>query len=103
MNTKLWQPIQVVNIKLKHRLAMAPMTRSRATAQGLPTDLNAGTGLSALRPGDVEKAPSKAQRITSCLTVRSTSFGPSGGQVTVKDVLLCSVPFGVILLCHHNG
>jgi len=41
MNTKLWQPIQVSNIKLKHRLAMAPMTRSRATAQGVPTDLNA--------------------------------------------------------------
>src|SRR5260370_39812660 len=41
MNTKLWQPIQVGNIKLNHRLAMAPMTRSRSTAQGVPTDLNA--------------------------------------------------------------
>jgi N-ethylmaleimide reductase len=41
MNTKLWQPIQVGNIKLSHRLAMAPMTRSRSTAQGVPTDLNA--------------------------------------------------------------
>jgi N-ethylmaleimide reductase len=41
MNTKLWQPIQVGDIKLKHRLAMAPMTRSRATPDGVPTDLNA--------------------------------------------------------------
>jgi 2,4-dienoyl-CoA reductase-like NADH-dependent reductase (Old Yellow Enzyme family) len=29
------------DIKLNHRLAMAPMTRSRSTAQGVPTDLNA--------------------------------------------------------------
>jgi N-ethylmaleimide reductase len=41
MNIKLWQPIQVGDIKLNHRLAMAPMTRSRATAQGVPTELNA--------------------------------------------------------------
>jgi 2,4-dienoyl-CoA reductase-like NADH-dependent reductase (Old Yellow Enzyme family) len=41
MNTKLWQPIQVGDIKLNHRLAMAPMTRSRSAAQGVPTDLNA--------------------------------------------------------------
>ena len=41
MNTKLWQPIQVGDIKLNHRLAMAPMTRGRSTAQGVPTDLNA--------------------------------------------------------------
>src|SRR5882672_12849714 len=41
MSTKIWQPIQVGNIKLSHRLAMAPMTRCRATAQGVPTDLNA--------------------------------------------------------------
>ena len=41
MNTKLWQPIQVGDIKLNHRLAMAPMTRSRSTAEGVPTDLNA--------------------------------------------------------------
>jgi len=41
MNSKLWQPIQVGNIKLNHRLAMAPMTRGRSTAQGVPTDLNA--------------------------------------------------------------
>jgi N-ethylmaleimide reductase len=41
MNIKLWQPIQVCDIKLNHSLAMAPMTRSRATAQGVPTELNA--------------------------------------------------------------
>jgi N-ethylmaleimide reductase len=41
MNTKLWQPIQVGNIKLNHRLAMAPMTRGRSAAHGVPTDLNA--------------------------------------------------------------
>jgi len=41
MNGKLWQPIQVGNIKLNHRLAMAPMTRSRSGAHGVPTDLNA--------------------------------------------------------------
>ena len=41
MSSKLWQPIQVGDIKLNHRLAMAPMTRGRATAQGVPTDLNA--------------------------------------------------------------
>jgi N-ethylmaleimide reductase len=41
MNTKLWQPIQIGNIKLNHRLAMAPMIRSRSTAPGVPTDLNA--------------------------------------------------------------
>jgi N-ethylmaleimide reductase len=41
MNTKIWQPILVGNIKLNHRLAMAPMTRGRTTAQGVPTDLNA--------------------------------------------------------------
>ena len=41
MNTKLWQPIEVGNIRLNHRLAMAPMTRSRSTAEGVPTDLNA--------------------------------------------------------------
>jgi N-ethylmaleimide reductase len=41
MNTKLWQPIQVGNIKLNHRIAMSPMTRMRTTARGVPTDLNA--------------------------------------------------------------
>ncbi len=41
MNTKLWQPIQVGNIKLNHRLAMAPMTRGRSAAHGVPTGLSA--------------------------------------------------------------
>jgi N-ethylmaleimide reductase len=41
LGLRLWQPIQVGNIKLNHRLAMAPMTRSRSAAQGVPTDLNA--------------------------------------------------------------
>ena len=41
MSTKLWQPIQVGNIKLNHRLAMASMTRGRSTAHGVPTDLHA--------------------------------------------------------------
>jgi N-ethylmaleimide reductase len=38
MNTKLWQPIQVGNIKLNHRLAVAPMMRNRSTAEGVPTE-----------------------------------------------------------------
>lgn len=37
----LWQPINLGQIKLEHRLAMAPMTRSRATPSGEPTELNA--------------------------------------------------------------
>src|SRR5215469_389094 len=41
MNAKLWQPIQVGSITLNHRLAMAPMTRGRSTAEGVPTYLNA--------------------------------------------------------------
>lgn len=35
----LWAPIRLGRIPLAHRLAMAPMTRSRATITGLPTDL----------------------------------------------------------------
>lgn len=41
MNQTLWSPIKVGDVSLKHRLAMAPMTRSRATAEGVPTELNA--------------------------------------------------------------
>ncbi|MFI6937164.1 alkene reductase [Streptomyces sp. NPDC050287] len=37
----LWQPIRAGDIRLPHRLAMAPMTRSRSTAEGVPTELNA--------------------------------------------------------------
>ncbi|MDR7017046.1 alkene reductase [Acinetobacter sp. 3657] len=35
----IWQPILVGDIHLPHRLAMAPMTRSRAQANGVPSDL----------------------------------------------------------------
>jgi N-ethylmaleimide reductase len=37
----LWQPAEVGAMKLEHRLAMAPMTRDRADADGVPTALNA--------------------------------------------------------------
>ena len=40
MNT-LWSPIGIGDISLAHRLAMAPMTRDRAQADGTPTELNA--------------------------------------------------------------
>lgn len=36
----LWRPIEVGDLKLANRLAMAPMTRSRATAAGVPTEMN---------------------------------------------------------------
>ncbi|MEU2427152.1 alkene reductase [Streptomyces sp. NPDC007851] len=36
----LWTPITVGAIELPHRLAMAPMTRDRSRADGVPTDLN---------------------------------------------------------------
>jgi N-ethylmaleimide reductase len=41
MNEKLWQPIDLGAIHLKHRLAMAPMTRARSTPNGVPTEMNA--------------------------------------------------------------
>jgi N-ethylmaleimide reductase len=41
VDTKLWQPIQLGNIKLNHRRAMAQMTRGRSAAHGVPTDLSA--------------------------------------------------------------
>lgn len=37
----LWEPIELGDLRLEHRLAMAPMTRSRATPAGVPTPLNA--------------------------------------------------------------
>lgn len=40
MNT-LWQPVKIGKMNLKHRLALAPMTRSRAKADGTPSDLAA--------------------------------------------------------------
>ncbi|MEE1758253.1 MULTISPECIES: alkene reductase [unclassified Streptomyces] len=38
---KLFTPTTVGRVKLEHRLAMAPMTRDRAQADGTPTDLMA--------------------------------------------------------------
>jgi 2,4-dienoyl-CoA reductase-like NADH-dependent reductase (Old Yellow Enzyme family) len=37
----IWEPIKVGHMKLKHRLAMAPMTRSRAEVDGTPSPLAA--------------------------------------------------------------
>jgi len=37
--TDVWSPIKIANMQLPHRLAMAPMTRSRAKADGTPGDL----------------------------------------------------------------
>jgi N-ethylmaleimide reductase len=37
----LWNPIDVGDIPLPHRLAMGPMTRDRSTLEGVPTELNA--------------------------------------------------------------
>lgn len=39
--TPLWQPTRAGDIPLRHRLVMAPMTRNRSTAEGVPTELNA--------------------------------------------------------------
>ncbi|MDH5821681.1 alkene reductase [Luteimonas sp. RD2P54] len=39
--TDVWSPIQVGNLQLPHRLAMAPMTRSRARPDGTPGALAA--------------------------------------------------------------
>jgi N-ethylmaleimide reductase len=38
--TSLWQPIQVGDLHLPHRLAMAPMTRDRSHPDGVPSDMN---------------------------------------------------------------
>ena len=37
----LWRPIQVGELHLPHRLAMAPMTRDRSQPDGVPTPMNA--------------------------------------------------------------
>ncbi len=37
----IWEAIRVGDMQLDHRLAMAPMTRDRATPEGVPTALNA--------------------------------------------------------------
>jgi 2,4-dienoyl-CoA reductase-like NADH-dependent reductase (Old Yellow Enzyme family) len=39
--TKLWSPVKVGRMTLPHRLAMAPMTRSRALPDGTPGELSA--------------------------------------------------------------
>ncbi len=39
--TDLWSPLKLANFTLPHRLAMAPMTRSRAKPDGTPGDLAA--------------------------------------------------------------
>ncbi|MGB3289336.1 MAG: alkene reductase [Burkholderiaceae bacterium] len=39
--TKLWNPIQIGRMPLKHRLAMSPLTRSRAKPDGTPGELAA--------------------------------------------------------------
>ncbi|MCX4767824.1 alkene reductase [Streptomyces sp. NBC_01275] len=41
MLNALWNPTAVGEISLPHRLAMAPLTRNRATPDGVPTELNA--------------------------------------------------------------
>src|SRR5690606_3135206 len=38
--SKLFEPLQVGNITINNRLAMAPMTRQRSYLNGTPTDLN---------------------------------------------------------------
>jgi 2,4-dienoyl-CoA reductase-like NADH-dependent reductase (Old Yellow Enzyme family) len=40
-STSLWQPFTLGRIDLPHRLALAPMTRNRANADGTPGDLAA--------------------------------------------------------------
>ena len=40
MHDSLWQPIKVGNLDLEHRIVMAPMTRNRSTAEGVPNALN---------------------------------------------------------------
>ena len=41
MTVTLWDPITAGELRLPHRLAMAPMTRDRSTPSGAPTLLNA--------------------------------------------------------------
>lgn len=40
MTAHLWNPVNLGKLELPHRLAMAPMTRDRSTADGVPTALN---------------------------------------------------------------
>lgn len=41
MTSKLFEPIQLGNIQLKNRVVMAPLTRSRATSEHIPTEIMA--------------------------------------------------------------
>ncbi len=41
MTSWLWEPIDIGEIPLEHRLAMAPMTRDRSAPDGAPTEMNA--------------------------------------------------------------
>ena len=41
MIATLWRPIKAGDLALDHRLVMAPMTRSRSTPAGIPTEMNA--------------------------------------------------------------
>ncbi|WP_411088890.1 alkene reductase [Streptomyces sp. 061-3] len=41
MLNALWTPTAAGDIPLPHRVAMAPLTRSRSTPEGVPTELNA--------------------------------------------------------------
>ncbi|MFJ9249658.1 alkene reductase [Streptomyces sp. NPDC101776] len=41
MLNALWNPTTAGDIALPHRLAMAPLSRSRSTVEGVPTELNA--------------------------------------------------------------
>lgn len=41
MTATLWNPVTVGDLKLEHRLVMAPMTRDRSTPEGVPTEMNA--------------------------------------------------------------
>ena len=38
-NAKLFQPIRVGNLELKHRIVMSPLTRYRADEAHVPTDI----------------------------------------------------------------
>jgi N-ethylmaleimide reductase len=40
VHDKLWQPLSLGDVKLDHRLVMAPMTRSRSSFEGVPHHLN---------------------------------------------------------------
>src|SRR6478736_6607331 len=41
MTSSLWQPFTLGNVELPHRLALAPLTRSRANPDGTPGELAA--------------------------------------------------------------